>query len=253
MPSTRARCATATVLGCAALVNLSCAAPSKPAHHPEIVQVGHAVLRERAGAVDASAIATAEFQALIDRMIRVMREAPGVGLAAPQLGIPLRVFVMEDRADLLARQTPLELAERERIPFPVRVWVNPEVVVLGERRATFFEGCLSVAGYSGLVERAHEVELRGLDREGKTHTLRVKGWPARIVQHELDHLDGTVYVDRMQPRSFMEAAAAKPRFGGKPIASILAELGVAPPAPGAAAPSLSVPTLSAPSSPSPRL
>jgi peptide deformylase len=212
-----------------ALAGLSCAPSSKVAHHPEIVQLGHVTLREKARPVDPATLATADFQALVDRMIRVMREAPGVGLAAPQLGVPLRVFVMEDRPELLARQTPLELAERERVAYPVKVWVNPEVVVVGERRATFFEGCLSVAGYAGVVERAHEVEIRGLDREGKPQTWRVRGWPARTIQHELDHIDGTVYVDRMHPTSFMEASAAKARFGGRPIVSILAELGLPTP------------------------
>jgi len=218
------------------LALLAGCAPSPPAtatrlHHPEIIQLGEPTLRRRASEVDPRRIRTPEFQALVDRLIRVMREAPGVGLAAPQLGVPLRVFVMEDREELLRKQTPLELAERERVAYPVRVWVNPEVSPIGERRATFFEGCLSVAGFAGVVERSHEVELRGLDQNGVPQTWRVRGWPARTAQHEQDHLDGTVYVDRMATRSFMRLEAARERFGGRPIAEILHEIGVTPPAP----------------------
>jgi peptide deformylase len=220
-------------LGVVALLE-GCAAPAPPVsphHHPEIGQVGEPTLRRRAAEVAPDDIRTTEFQALVDRLIRVMREAPGVGLAAPQLGVPLRVFVMEDREELMKKQTPLELAERERVAYPVRVWVNPEVRPIGERRATFFEGCLSVAGFAGVVERAHEVEIHGLDRHGAPQSWRVSGWPARTAQHEQDHLDGTVYVDRMATRTFMRLDAARARFAGRPIADVLGELGIALPAP----------------------
>ena len=191
-----------------------------------IVQAGTPVLRARAQEVPPQKIATAEFQALVAQMIATMRHAPGVGLAAPQIGVPMRVIVLEDRAEYQAKLTPQELKERERTPFTPRVFVNPELQVIGSDKAMFFEGCLSVNGYVGLVERALEVEVSALDEHGAPVRWRVRGWPARILQHEVDHLNGTLYVDRMPTRSFCNADEAKARFSGKPIAEIRGELGL---------------------------
>jgi peptide deformylase len=191
-----------------------------------IVQAGAPVLRARAQEVPKERITTPEFQALVTRMIDAMRRAPGVGLAAPQIDVGLRVFVLEDRPELASRLSPAELAERERSPFPVRVIVNPEVTAIGDQKATFFEGCLSVNGYAALVERSLEVEVTGLDEHAAPVRWRVRGWPARILQHEMDHLNGTLYVDRMMTRSFMTGDQAKARFAGKPIAEIRATLGL---------------------------
>lgn len=204
------------------LMTLPSACASAPTTTADpIVQTGDAVLRTPARAVTSEEIGTPEFQALVARMIAAMRAAPGVGLAAPQLGIPLRIFVLEDRAELQAKQTPDELRERERVPFPVRVFINPIVTPVGEDRATFFEGCLSVRGFAALVERAREVEVQGLDEHAQPHVWRVRGWPARILQHEFDHLEGRLYLDRMMTRSFSTLDAVKARFAGKPIAEIL--------------------------------
>jgi peptide deformylase len=201
--------------------------PDRPAMTlPAIVQAGAPTLRERAGDVPRERIATAEFQDLIDRMIAVMRMAPGVGLAAPQIDVPLRVVVLEDTATGAAQLTDIERRERERVPFPLRVFVNPVLRPVADERAMFFEGCLSIPGYVGLVERNLEVEVAGLDRHGRPQSWRVRGWPARILQHEIDHLDGILFVDRMAPRSFMTPDHAKARFAGKAIAEIRRILGV---------------------------
>jgi peptide deformylase len=199
--------------------------PAPPPPGPAIVQVGDPVLRARAAEVTKEQLATPDIQALLARMRDAMRAAPGVGLAAPQLGVGLRIFVMEDPEPLIARLTPEERGERERTPFPFSVWVNPEVVPAGDAKATFFEGCLSLTGYTALVERALEVDIRGLDEHGAPQTLHLRGWPARIVQHELDHLDGALYIDRMRSRSFSTQAHAKERFAGRPIAEIRRALG----------------------------
>jgi peptide deformylase len=191
-----------------------------------IVQVGAGVLRIRATEVDPAAIATPAMQALVERMVAAMRAAPGVGLAAPQLGVPLRVFVMEDTASRMQRLTPQELVERERAPVSLRVIFNPQVTPVGTETRVFFEGCLSVAGFSAMVPRFHEVDLTGLNERGQPLRLRLRGWPARIVQHELDHLDGTLYVDRMWSRSFGTTPQVLERFGGRPIADVAAELGM---------------------------
>ncbi|MBL9102299.1 MAG: peptide deformylase [Myxococcales bacterium] len=201
-------------------------AAQEPAH--PIVQAGDPVLRARAAEVAPERIASPEIQDLIARMIAAMREAPGVGLAAPQLGVSLRILVLEDTAERMARLTPVEIAEREREALPVRVFINPELRPIGEARRTFFEGCLSVDGWAALVERHHEVEVRGLDERGRPHAMHVRGWPARILQHEVDHLDGTLYVDRMVSRSFSTGPQARERFGGRPIAEVLRAFGLAP-------------------------
>ena len=197
------------------------AAPEIP-----IVQTGNPVLRARAKDVPVEQIGTPEFQKLIARMTEAMRKAPGVGLAAPQLGVSLRILVLEDPEALQASLTPQERAERERTPVPLRVIINPTLTPIGEERVTFFEGCLSVAGFAGLVERWREVEVSGLDEKGQPQTWRVRGWPARILQHEVDHLDGTLYVDRMITRSFGTMPQVKALYGGKPIAEVKQALGV---------------------------
>lgn len=197
-----------------------------PGALPDIVQVGAPVLRAGAAEVPVERIATPEFQALIRTMIAVMRAAPGVGLAAPQIGVPLRVIVLEDREELITRINDTERRERERVAFPVRVLVNPVLERIGDERATFFEGCLSVKGFVGLVERSAAVEVRGLDEHGAPATWRVRGWPARILQHEVDHIDGALYIDRMITRSFATADQAKALYGGKSIVEIRRMLGL---------------------------
>jgi peptide deformylase len=181
-----------------------------------IVQAGHPALRKRAVEVSAERVRSEEFQALVRSMVDAMRKAPGVGLAAPQLGVSERVIVLEDTEERMSKLTPEERAERGRAPFPLTVLVNPVLAKLGDEKAIYFEGCLSVAGFSALVERHAEVEVSGLDEKGEPKKWRVKGWPARILQHELDHLDGTLYVDRMHSRSFMTTEQARALYGGKP-------------------------------------
>lgn len=191
-----------------------------------IVQTGAPVLRAPAAEVPFEMIPTPEFQALITEMVEAMRTAPGVGLAAPQLGKGLRIFVVEDPTALQVTLSAQELAERERVAVPLRVFINPTVTPIGEAQRTFFEGCLSVAGFSALVPRAHEVEVTALNEKGEPVKWRVSGWPARILQHEMDHLNGALYVDRMHTRSFGTLAQNKERFGGKPIAEVLNTFGL---------------------------
>jgi peptide deformylase len=146
-----------------------------------------------------------EMQRLVDIMIDVMQDAPGVGLAAPQIAVPLRVIVLEDRPEFIANAKPAELDARGRVAFDTKVFFNPVLEVIGDDKATFVEGCLSVSGFAAQVERALEVEVTGLDRHANPQTWRVRGWPARILQHECDHLDGTLYLDRMKTRTFMSS------------------------------------------------
>lgn len=189
-----------------------------------IVQAGTDVLRRRAQPVPLEAIGTTDFQALLERMFATMRAAPGVGLAAPQIGVALRVFVVEDSPSLLAGLTEEELRLRERVAVPPAVFINPTVTAVGDETATFFEGCLSVTGYAALVTRHREVEVRALNERAEEVVWRVRGWPARILQHEQDHLDGTLYVDRMLTRSFSQGALVQDRYSGKSLPEILEAL-----------------------------
>ncbi|AXE90392.1 peptide deformylase [Streptomyces sp. Go-475] len=137
-----------------------------------------------------------------------MRAAPGVGLAAPQVGVELRIAVIEDPAPV-----PEEVrVVRGRVPQPFRVLVNPAYEAVGGARAAFFEGCLSVPGYQAVVARPGAVRLTGQDEHGRALDEVFTGWPARIVQHETDHLDGVLYLDRAEARSLSSHQAVAERW-----------------------------------------
>jgi peptide deformylase len=178
---------------------------------PSIVQAGNIILRVPAARVDPKKITSNEMRSLVRTMVDVMRTAPGVGLAAPQIGVGLSVIVLEDTEQRMARLSPEHRAERGRTPFPLLVVFNPTLRVLDTERATFFEGCLSVQGYMALVDRHLAVEVTGFDAEGNPLQREMRGWGARILQHEVDHLQGMLYIDRMHSRSFCcnEDMAAK--------------------------------------------
>jgi peptide deformylase len=192
----------------------------------EIVQAGHPVLRQRARPLRVEEIRSREIQKLIKDMRARMHEAPGVGLAAPQLGLPLQLAVIEDREEY-HKDVPEELMrERERRPVPFHAIVNPALENIGDESAEFFEGCLSVAGYTALVPRARAVRVTCLDERGKHRVIEASGWYARILQHEIDHLNGTLYIDRMRARSFTTMNNLAEFWKGKAIGAIKAELGL---------------------------
>jgi peptide deformylase len=193
--------------------------------YPPIVQAGATVLRRRAANVSSSLLATEELRHLVRLMTEVMRDAPGVGLAAPQIGVPLRVFVAEDLEQRIADLPEGRAAQRGRVALPLTVLVNPKLQPEGAEQVTFFEGCLSVRGYGALVSRWKVVTVSGVDAEGRPVALRLDGWPARIMQHELDHLDGTLYIDRMLTRSFATDAEL-PRLSGMAVEDAKRELGI---------------------------
>ena len=177
-----------------------------------IVQAGHPALRAVArpydGQLDASELAD-----LLALMHRTMRAAPGVGLAAPQIGLPLAIAVVEDPGTPDADVTRL----RERPPVPFRVLVNPSYAAEGDERVGFYEGCLSVVGYQAVVARPRAVRLTALDETGTAVDEVVTGWPARIVQHETDHLGGTLYLDRAELRSLSASDAWGAHWGREPV------------------------------------
>lgn len=167
-----------------------------------IVAAGDPVLRHPAAPYEGQ-LRPGQLELLLAAMRETMRAAPGVGLAAPQVGIPLRLAVLEDPAEV-----PPEVREvRGRVPQPFRVLINPSYVPVGEDRAGFFEGCLSIPGWGAVVARHARIRLRGLDERGQALDEEVTGWPARIVQHETDHLDGTLYIDLAETRSLSSVRA----------------------------------------------
>jgi peptide deformylase len=128
-------------------------------------------------------------QELIDDMIETMRAAPGVGLAAPQIGVGQRVIVVEYGEEPEDGGSPAK-------PKKLYAVVNPEIVRHSAETVLANEACLSVPGYFGEVERFESVTVKGLNRHGRPFRLKAEGWLARIFQHEIDHLDGILYIDR---------------------------------------------------------
>jgi peptide deformylase len=166
----------------------------------KIAQMGEPVLRRRAEEVPLDQLGSARIQTLIDDMIETMRDADGAGIAAPQVYESLRVCV-------------IEVKENRRYPdfpnIPLMVLINPVVVPkVGadgshspEDTISMYEGCLSVAGVRGKVRRPRSVEVKAYDRAGKPLSFTWDGIPAAIVQHETDHLDGKLFIDRADPRT----------------------------------------------------
>lgn len=195
-----------------------------------IRQIGDPVLRQAASALSKKEILSPPIQELIVYMKETMYAAPGVGLAAPQIGESLQVLVIEDRAEYMQHFSAQQLERLEREPVALHVLINPTITLLeteGER--TFFEGCLSVAGFIGLVSRAACVEVTALNERAEPVSIRARGWYARILQHEIDHLHGTVCIDRAHHTSWMTVENYIQFWREKPIEEIYAQFGVRTP------------------------
>jgi peptide deformylase len=155
----------------------------------KVARMGHPVLRQKARAIDRSQIRNPVVQKLIDDMIETMVEYHGVGLAAPQVHEDLRLFVANLDHD--------EAGESASKPIAI---INPEITPVGSEIDEDWEGCLSIPDIRGRVPRAAEITLRAWDRDGERLELHARHYPARVIQHETDHLDGILFFDRM--RSF---------------------------------------------------
>ena len=190
----------------------------------KIVQAGDPVLRKQSRPLTKDEISSPSIQLLIDLMRNTMLEAPGVGLAAPQIGKSLQLAVIEDRAEYLTRLSADELAETQRAAIPFHVIINPKLTILDKSSAKFFEGCLSVTGYQAIVDRALSVRVECLNERGEETTIKAQGWYARILQHEIDHLNGTLYIDRMKTRTLTNAENMTKFWNNQSIEQVLAEL-----------------------------
>jgi len=153
----------------------------------KVARIGHPVVRGGARPVSEERITSPEIQRLIDDMVVTMHEYDGVGLAAPQIHVDLRLAVLEVPAS----------DDRSREAVPLTVLINPVLTPLDPETALGWEGCLSIPDLRGVVPRLRRVRLEARDREGRPYVLEASDFLARVIQHECDHLDGRVYLDRM--------------------------------------------------------
>ena len=149
----------------------------------KVARMGHPVLRRRARPLEPDEIGTPRIQQLIDDMFETMRDSEGIGLAGPQVYESIRLFVAG-------------VDDEERMMPPV-VMINPEVTPVGSDVEEDWEGCLSIPDIRGRVSRATDIKVRALDRHGKPISMTADGFPARVIQHEVDHLDGVLFFDQM--------------------------------------------------------
>jgi peptide deformylase len=152
----------------------------------EIIRLDNPVLRKKAVRVTSF---DKKFQTLVDDMVETMLDAPGVGLAAPQVAISQRLIVVRLPDDDKSKEEYGEHAGK------LYVFANPEIIKKSKEIVEGTEGCLSIPGYLGLVDRYEKVTITGLDRHGKPQRIKADGWLARVFQHEIDHLDGRLYID----------------------------------------------------------
>jgi len=162
----------------------------------KVARLGHPVLRQRASDVEIEDVKKGRFDDLIADMFETMDAYQGVGLAAPQIHLPLRIFVFEVNE---------ALARRKRTP-PLKggAFFNSTIEIVGDKKITDIEGCLSVPFLGGEVPRADKIVLRGFDVSGEPAEVAISGYAARIFQHEVDHTDGHVYLDRMPDLTSLE-------------------------------------------------
>ena len=194
----------------------------------KIVQAGDPVLRKKSRELTKDEIRSPQIQQLIELMRITMHEAPGVGLAAPQVGVSIQLAVIEDPEEYLTHLSDDQLNATQRSAVPFHVIINPKLTLLEGAKATFFEGCLSVEGYQAIVDRALDVHVECLNERGEEITINAHGWYARILQHEIDHLDGTLYIDRMKTRTYTTGENMLRFWNHQTIEQVLTEIGGEP-------------------------
>jgi peptide deformylase len=167
----------------------------------EIVQLDNPVLRQKAQELSLYEIKSADIQKIIAFMRETMRNAPGVGLAAPQVGVPLQLAVIEDSNERIEGLEENIRKERGREVIKFHVIINPKIKILDSSTNLFFESCLSVRGISRITPRAKKIEVECLNENGDKKIITASGWYARILQHEIDHLNGKLYIDIADKRT----------------------------------------------------
>ncbi|XP_065354427.1 peptide deformylase, mitochondrial-like [Calliphora vicina] len=177
----------------------------KSGNHPpygHFTQVGDPVLRSQAAEVPQDMLDSKEIDMIVEQMVKVLRKYNCVGIAAPQIGVSLRIIVMEFKKDLNKNFSKEVYEARKMSPLPLTVMINPSLKVTNYTKHKHPEGCMSVRSYSAEVERYEGVTLRGVGKRDTPSELQLTGWNARIAQHEMDHLDGKLYIDQMDRSTF---------------------------------------------------
>lgn len=192
----------------------------------KLFQSGEFVLRRTARPLAPDEINSEGIREFIKLMHETLRDAPGVGLAAPQVGESIQLAIIEDLPDYGRNLSAKQSADREREAVPFHVIINPVLTPVGEPDVEFFEGCLSVTGFTAVVPRYRKVRVECLDEQAKPRTIDATGWYARILQHEIDHLNGTLYLDRMYPRTFMSLESYTRNWKDVDIGEVKSKLGV---------------------------
>lgn len=169
----------------------------------KIVQTGADVLRVKAKNLTVEEINSPKTQQMIDLMVETLRDQGGVGLAAPQIGESVSVAIVEDLEKYHEKISKELLAAQQRRAVDLTVLINPVLTIESDETASYFEGCLSVDGYVAVTPRATKVKVSYLDREGKPQEISAEGWFSRILQHEIDHMNGALYIDRFLPKTFI--------------------------------------------------
>jgi peptide deformylase len=191
-----------------------------------IVECGDPVLRRPAEPVRPADLGTSELRLLIAQMRATMEAAPGVGLAAPQIGVPIQLAVLRDGPERWGQLTEDERIARERNDLPFTVLINPTLRPVDDGDSvSFYEGCLSVPGLTGVVARHRAVHVEALNEDGHRVDRVFSGWAARIVQHETDHLGGRLYLDRVETRSLSTTGNYARLWAGRSPEDVSASLG----------------------------
>ncbi|MEO1132640.1 MAG: peptide deformylase [Cyanobacteria bacterium J06639_1] len=164
-----------------------------------VAQIGDAILRDVALSVLEALIPTESFQSFLADMVETMRKEGGVGIAAPQVFRSLRVIAVECRDNTRYPDAPL---------IPLQIWINPQILEFSTERDVYAEGCLSVPCDRGEVERSRSIRLRALNPQGRMVEWEAAGFLARVLQHEIDHLNGILFVDRPDPSPSNQSATS---------------------------------------------
>lgn len=193
--------------------------------HPEICMAGDEILRRVADPLTPEEIGSAAIRDLVKRMRRILGETVGVGLAAPQVGVSKRVICVEVRETRTIMYDRAQFAAMERVPVPFTVLINPVTIDASAEQRVFFENCLSASAYCAAVTRSRHLTVDYLDLNGQKQRLHAMGWLARILQHEMDHLDGVLCLDKMIPRTLVSRISFAARWSREPVEDVLKRFG----------------------------
>lgn len=171
----------------------------------KIIRMGHPTLRQVARPLTADEISSPDLSHLVADMIDTLHDYGGIGLAAPQINEPIRLAIVEIAGG--------ETRYGELPSMPLTVFVNPEIEVLNPTVAGYWEGCLSVPGLRGFVERPQHIRVKALDMTGVEHVLELEGFLATVLQHEFDHLDGKLFIDRISDTTQLVFEEELERYG----------------------------------------